>query len=78
MNCVNESTICPNEVLTLLKTTLLTFKSPFILPYGNLQPVFDVADLTLAKADIVNCRERLPFLVYLTVKQKKAHLFPLG
>ena len=74
MNRVNESTICPNEVLTLLKTTLLTFKSPFILPYGNLQPVFDVADLTLAKADIVNCRARLPFLVNLTAKQKKAHL----
>ncbi len=44
------------------------------MSYGNLQPVFDVAELSLAKADIVNCRDRMPFLVNLTAKQKKAYL----
>ena len=44
------------------------------MPYVAFHPVFDAATLTLAQADITNCRQRLPFLINLTAKQRKAHL----
>ncbi len=44
------------------------------MPYANLQPVFDEAELQLCIDNIAECQSRLPFLINLTPEEKKLYL----
>ncbi len=44
------------------------------MPYANLTPVFTEAELALAKQDLTDCSNRMPFLINLRSDEKSKYL----